>query len=151
MVNDTFSNKYLRVTISQVVDWARDRNLIEGATSKDQFHKLIQECGELSDNLCKGKSVIDDIGDVMVVLIIIAEQQGLSIQECLGHAYNDIKDRKGRMVDGVFVKEADSLPEGTTHMSPDNRPHKLSGGFWKVFVDDGWRVVSGTPTGLRKV
>ena len=44
---------------------------------------------------------------MMVVLINIAERNGLSLTECLDVAYNDIKDRKGRMIDGVFVKEAD--------------------------------------------
>jgi len=67
----------------------------------------VQEVGELSDSLCKGKSPIDDIGDCMVVLAIIAEQHNLTIGNCLEHAYNDIKDRKGLMIDGVFVKEAD--------------------------------------------
>lgn len=87
--------------------WAQDRNLIEGSTPKDQFHKLIQECAELSDNLCKGKDVKDDIGDVMVVLAIISIQMGVDIGECLSQAWNDIKDRKGKMVDGIFVKEQD--------------------------------------------
>lgn len=91
--------------VDRVIGWARDRNLLEGATSKDQCLKLIQEVGELSDSLCKGLSPIDDIGDCLVVLIIIATQQGLTIQECLAHAYNDIKDRRGTMVDGVFIKE----------------------------------------------
>ena len=50
---------------------------------------------------------IDDIGDCMVVLAIIAEQHGLTISNCLEHAYNDIKDRKGKMIDGVFVKESE--------------------------------------------
>lgn len=93
--------------LSKVTEWAQDRNLIKGATSKDQCLKLIQEVGELSDSLCKQKSPIDDIGDCMVVLTILAEQQGLTIQQCLEHAYNDIKDRKGTMIDGVFVKESD--------------------------------------------
>ena len=44
---------------------------------------------------------------MMVVLINIAERNNLSLTECLEVAYNDIKDRKGKMVDGVFVKEAD--------------------------------------------
>ena len=39
------------------------------------------------------------------MLINIAERNGLSLFDCLSHAYNDIKDRKGKMVDGVFVKE----------------------------------------------
>jgi NTP pyrophosphatase (non-canonical NTP hydrolase) len=85
--------------------WHHDRNLIEGATDKDQFAKLIQEAGELSDNICKGNDIRDDIGDMMVVLINIAERNGITMSECLKTAYNDIKDRKGMMVDGVFVKE----------------------------------------------
>ena len=46
--------------------------------------------------------------NLIVVLINIAERNNLSIQECLQQAWDDIKDRKGRMVDGVFVKEGDS-------------------------------------------
>ena len=69
--------------------------------------KLIQEAGELSDNICKGRDISDDIGDMMVVLINIATRNNLTITECLVAAYDDIKDRKGKMVDGVFVKEAD--------------------------------------------
>lgn len=37
----------------------------------------------------------------------LAENHGLSIVECLDQAWSDIKDRRGRMIDGVFVKEAD--------------------------------------------
>ena len=45
----------------------------------------------------------------MVVLINIAERNNLSIEHCLEVAYNDIKDRKGKMIDGVFVKEGDNV------------------------------------------
>ena len=69
--------------------------------------KLIQEAGELSDNICKGRDIRDDIGDMMVVLINIAERNKLTLAECLKVAYDDIKDRKGKMIDGVFVKESD--------------------------------------------
>ena len=93
--------------ISKITQWHHDRNLIEGATDKDQLAKLIQEMGELSDNICKGKDVADDIGDMIVVLINIAERNGLTIEDCLEQAWNDIKDRKGKMVDGIFVKEGD--------------------------------------------
>ena len=89
----------------KIIEWAKARNIVKGGTAKDQCLKLIQEVGELSDNLCKGNSPIDDIGDCMVVLAIIAEQHGLTVNECLGCAYNDIKDRKGQLIDGVFVKE----------------------------------------------
>ena len=97
--------------LSNIVNWADDRNLIDGSDVKSQTLKLIQEVGELSDSVCKGKSPIDDIGDCMVVLTIIAEQSGLSISQCLEHAYNDIKDRKGKMIDGVFVKKEDLTNE----------------------------------------
>ena len=88
--------------------WHRDRNLIDGSTDKDQYMKLIQEAGELSDSLCNGKDIKDDIGDMMVVLINIMVRNNLTMNECLSVAYNDIKDRKGKMVDGVFVKEGDT-------------------------------------------
>lgn len=91
--------------IKLIGQWHQDRNLIDGATDKDQVCKLIQEVGELSDNVCKGQDVADDIGDCMVVLINIAMRNNLTIEHCLEVAYNDIKDRKGKMVDGVFVKE----------------------------------------------
>ncbi len=87
--------------------WHKDRNLIEGSTDKDQYMKLIQEAGELSDSLCKGKDIKDDIGDMMVVLINIMVRNNLTIEECLAVAYEDIKDRKGKMIDGIFVKEGD--------------------------------------------
>ena len=93
--------------IKNITQWHHDRTLIDGATDKDQLAKLIQEKGELSDNICKGKDVADDIGDMIVVLINIAERNGLTIEDCLEQAWNDIKDRKGTMVDGIFVKEGD--------------------------------------------
>ena len=98
------TNKNYEDLISQ---WHKDRNLIEGSTDKDQYLKLIQEAGELSDNICKGKDIKDDIGDMMVVLINIMVRNNLTITECLSVAYDDIKNRKGKMVDGVFIKEGD--------------------------------------------
>lgn len=100
-------NEWMLTWVERIKQWHHDRNLIEGSDDKTQFAKLIQEAGELSDNICKGKDIRDDIGDMMVVLINIAERNGLSLTECLEVAYHDIKDRKGRMIDGVFVKDAD--------------------------------------------
>ena len=95
--------------IDSITQWHHDRNLIDGSTDKDQFCKLIQEAGELSDNICKGKNIADDVGDMIVVLINIAERNSVSINECLQKAWIDIKDRKGKMIDGIFVKEKDFL------------------------------------------
>ena len=89
----------------RVVLWHRDRNLIAGSTDAAQHTKLVEEVKELETNILLSQPVIDDIGDCLVVLINIAERNELSLFECLSHAYEDIKDRKGKMVDGVFVKE----------------------------------------------
>jgi hypothetical protein len=89
----------------RIVLWHRDRNLIEGSTDAAQHTKLVEEVKELETNILLSQPVIDDIGDCLVVLINIAERNGLSLFDCLSHAYEDIKDRKGKMVDGVFVKE----------------------------------------------
>ena len=93
--------------IKKVAQWHHDRNLIAGASDKDQFCKLIQEAGELSDSICKEKDIKDDIGDMIVVLINIAERNSVTLEECLLKAWDDIKDRKGKMVDGIFIKEGD--------------------------------------------
>jgi len=96
----------IETLLSLIKGWHRDRGLINNSTDLAQFAKLVQEVGELSDNICKGKDIKDDIGDIMVVLINIAERNGVTILECLDEAYNDIKDRKGFMTpEGVFVKE----------------------------------------------
>ena len=97
----------LEAYVRKVSRWHRDRNLIDGSTDKDQALKLLQELGELSDSICKGKDISDDIGDMLVVMINIAERNNLTLTHCLQEAWMDIKDRKGKMVDGIFVKESD--------------------------------------------
>ena len=94
--------------IVQLIEkWHEDRNLIEGSTDKDQVLKLLQELGELSDSVCKGTDLKDDLGDMLVVMINIMKRNNITMEECLSVAYNDIKDRKGKMIDGIFVKEGD--------------------------------------------
>ena len=92
--------------IVQLIEkWHEDRNLIKGSTDKDQVLKLLQELGELSDSVCNGTDLKDDLGDMLVVMINIMKRNNITIDDCLETAYNDIKDRKGKMVDGVFVKQ----------------------------------------------
>ena len=113
-----FKKKKEKVTIENFIkateQWHKDRNLIEGSTDKDQVLKLQQELGELSDSVCKGKDIRDDLGDMLVVMINIMKRNKISMESCLEVAYNDIKDRKGKMIDGIFVKgtEADSFSFG---------------------------------------
>ena len=89
----------------KIKQWHVDRNLIEGATDETQFVKLQEEVDELRTNIENGTTVIDDIGDIIVVLINIATRNNLTLTECVEYAWNEIKDRKGKMVNGVFVKE----------------------------------------------
>lgn len=103
-------NSMTPLLISMIATWHYKRNLIEGSNDLAQFAKLASEMGELADNIAKGRDIKDDIGDMIVVLINIAERNGLSIEQCLEQAWADIKDRKGRMVNGVFVKESDLPP-----------------------------------------
>lgn len=93
--------------VEYIEQWHKDRNLIDGSTDQAQYVKLMEEAGELAASISRGKDVRDDIGDMIVVLINIASRNIVSLEDCLKVAWDDIKDRKGRMVDGVFIKEAD--------------------------------------------
>ena len=87
--------------VNQIIQWHKDRNLIEGSTDKDQVLKLAQELGELSDNVCKNNHpmlIADDLGDMMVVMLNIMYRNELTIDVCLQKAYNSIKDRKGKKI-----------------------------------------------------
>ena len=88
--------------------WATDRNVTNGDT-KSQMVKLLEEAGELAEGINKNKKdlIVDSIGDVYVVLVILCMQLGLDINDCIKAAYEEIKDRKGKLVNGLFVKEED--------------------------------------------
>ena len=101
--------------IDKVKQWHHDRNLIEGSTDLQQFNgKLLEEVKELETNILLSQPVADDIGDILVVLINIATRNNLSLSQCLQVAYDDIKDRKGKMVDGVFIKERETAQPNIT-------------------------------------
>lgn len=88
--------------------WAITRGLDDAEPSK-QILKLGEEFGELCSGMAKNRpdEVIDAIGDMYVVLTILAMQSDTSIEFCVEQAYNEIKERKGKMINGVFVKEED--------------------------------------------
>ena len=93
--------------IKQVQIWAEDRNLISGATPKTQIIKLMAQIGKLADDINKQADPTDAIGDCLVVLTILAAQHNITLLDCLAHAYHQIKDRKGIMLDGVFIRDTD--------------------------------------------
>jgi len=69
--------------------------------------KMVSEVGELCDAIIKDdkNGQIDGIGDVLVTLIILANQLGYDVEDCLMVAYNEIKNRKGETINGTFIKE----------------------------------------------
>lgn len=97
---------------SLVIQWSKDRKIIQNSTPMAQFKKLLEEVTELEAGIerhtMKGKSteLVDALGDCAVVLINIAALSGLDVVECLEHAYDQIKYRRGYLrEDGIFVKE----------------------------------------------
>lgn len=92
---------------NRIEKWAEDRNLIDGSNAKCQLKKLLEEVGELATAVAIGdtEGAKDGIGDACVVLAIMARQLGLGLNVCQEQAWEEIKDRRGRMIDGVFVKE----------------------------------------------
>lgn len=94
--------------VLKVEEWAKAKGLDKAESSK-QFLKVSEELGEVASALARGQmeELKDGIGDVIVTLIILAQQQGLTVEECLAYAYDEIKNRTGKMVDGVFVKASD--------------------------------------------
>jgi NTP pyrophosphatase (non-canonical NTP hydrolase) len=91
-----------------IIQWSSDRGILDHSTSTAQLLKAMSEMGELADAETKNQSAeqIDAVGDIVVCLINYAALRGFSLQTALESAYNEIKDRKGKMVPGgVFVKE----------------------------------------------
>lgn len=92
----------------KIEEWAAMRGLHHADPTK-QMLKLMEEAGELAEGLAKGKrsDVVDAIGDCYVVLAILSMQLGTSIEHCVEQAYDEIKDRQGRMINGIYIKEDD--------------------------------------------
>lgn len=90
-----------------VIEWAKDKEILSKGSKMSQALKTLEEVGELINSIHKDDKigVEDDLGDILVTIIIQAEMQGLSLEDCLLSAYNVITKRQGVMVDGKFVKE----------------------------------------------
>lgn len=114
----------MRTLINNVIQWANDRNIIEGSTAIKQLDKTSEEFNELqravavqqyvlsgdegyllSENITG--DVVDAYGDILVTLIISAHQLGIDLEDALESAWLEIKDRKGKLINGIFHKEAE--------------------------------------------
>ena len=109
--NNTFSE-----LITKVNEWAISHGLDKG-NPKVEWMKVTEEVGEIRDVFLKPHDFVnpewslkDAIGDSIVTLIVLCLQLGYDVEECLTIAYNDIKDRKGVMIDDNFVKEKARQP-----------------------------------------
>lgn len=97
--------------IKNVEQWGLDKGLTGPngkATPYGQLKKLAEEFTELTLAIGEGDEdgIADGIGDMTVVLTLLANMCGMSIHDCLNAAYNEIKNRNGKIVDGTFVKDS---------------------------------------------
>jgi len=92
-----------------VAVWAEQKGIIANSAPLKQHVKTQQEVTELLEALVDGNDheIKDAIGDIVVTLIIQAYMNGTTINECLEQAYNVISKRKGKMVNGLFVKDGE--------------------------------------------
>jgi NTP pyrophosphatase (non-canonical NTP hydrolase) len=88
-------------------EWADERGLYDKGDAKTQYIKLMEETGEIGRALLKEDTneIVDGIGDAVVVLTNLAELIGVPIEECIQSAYDVISKRKGKMINGTFVKD----------------------------------------------
>lgn len=108
--------------------WADDKGILVGANADKQFLKVMEELIELKEEMVAYDSYANsgdfgqldhdlleeiierqemEFGDVLVTLVVLAGQLGFHWDECLEKAYNKISKRKGKVINGIFVKEED--------------------------------------------
>jgi NTP pyrophosphatase (non-canonical NTP hydrolase) len=92
---------------SFVEQWAFKRGLLKPEFAKTQMLKVMEELGETASAILKNdrEKIKDGIGDCFVTLIILQAQLGFDHSDCLNHAYEEIKNRKGELINGSFIKE----------------------------------------------
>ena len=99
----------IRVTKDAVLktNWADDKNLLKEENSHAQMLKVLEEVGETAGALLKkkNKEIVDGLGDSFVTLIILCYQLDLEPKDCLQAAWDEIKNRKGKTVNGTFIRE----------------------------------------------
>jgi len=109
VTTDTSTNEQIsgETIYDSIRIWAKAKGIYKSGDSKTQYLKLIEETGELAEALLKNDKaeIIDAIGDITVVLTNLAALEKLRIEDCVASAYDVIKNRKGNMINGTFVKQ----------------------------------------------
>ena len=93
---------------NKISEWHESHLITVNGTSSSQMIKLMEETGELASGIARGNKdlIKDSIGDSVVVLIAIAELEGFTLEECVKHSYNEIKNRTGYLSpEGIFIKD----------------------------------------------
>jgi NTP pyrophosphatase (non-canonical NTP hydrolase) len=113
----------------KVIEWANEKGILEKSNPVKQLTKTQEELDEtmealrrlaaldfqevfkeINDPESEKTSALfeakDGIGDMLVTIIILAEMIGFNSIDCLQTAYDVIKGRTGKMVDGLFVKDS---------------------------------------------
>ena len=95
-------------TFEKIRTWGTVKGLYKHGDPKTQSIKLMEEVGELAVSILKNDidKFKDAVGDIVVVLTNLAAMQQIRIEDCIELAYDEIKDRKGKMENGTFMKEA---------------------------------------------
>lgn len=105
----------------KVLSWADDKDLLHSENADRQFMKFIEEVFEFKTEMDlkefrwdAGWDLSDvlepmqlEMGDIFVTLIILCGQLGIDPMKCLEMAYDKISKRKGKTINGTFVKEED--------------------------------------------
>ncbi len=112
-IDDVSAKDNITDLIAKINEWADERNLKQ-ADPKIQWMRITEEVGEIRDVLLKPTKFTDPqialkdaIGDTLVTIIVLAHQLDLDVTKCLNIAYEEIKNRRGKMINGTFVKEDD--------------------------------------------
>ena len=107
IMNDTREKCDTMCRFDKIRLWANERGLYSAGDTKTQTLKLMEEAGEICRAVLKvdKKATMDGIGDCVVVLTNLAELAGTSIEECIDLAYEEIKNRTGKMSNGTFKKD----------------------------------------------
>lgn len=92
--------------IDRVKRWGHDKGIVSEGTTVAQAVKTVEEASELLSavNANDRAKIKDGIGDTLVTLILQAEMQDLSIDDCLNYAYRQIAGREGRIINGQFIR-----------------------------------------------
>ena len=104
---------------TKVEEWAKDKDLLHEENAEKQFMKFIEEVFEFKSEMdvyfdgaetlksLNKEYMEDEMGDIFVTLIVLCNQLGIDCVECLEMAYEKISKRKGKTVNGLFIKEED--------------------------------------------